>query len=67
MPLAKSMLFLSYIISTSFDRTSFLFISSPTFNVNICFSYSSLSPIPYIQDTDATTITSFALISEDVA
>ena len=35
--------------------------------VNILFLYSSGSPIPYIQDTEETTITSLFDINDDVA
>ena len=31
---------------------------SPTFSIKSLFRYSSISPIPYIHETDATTITS---------
>ena len=46
---------------------SLLFILSLTFKVSIPFSYSSFSPILYIQDTEATIITSLLLINADVA
>ena len=58
-PLLKSISFLSYNISINFINNWFLSIVWPTLNVSIFFSYSSFSPIPYIHDTDATTITSF--------
>ena len=66
-PLFKSKSFLSYNISTSFFNTSSLGVVSPTLRVNIFFLYSSTSPIPYIHDTEATTMTSFLDIKLDVA
>ena len=66
-PLLSSILFLSYNISTNFFNISSLLAVSPMFNVIVCFLYSSTSPIPYIQETDATTITSLLLIKAEVA
>ena len=57
-PLFKSISFRSYNMSTNFFSIISLSMVSPTVRVSIFFLYSSISPMPYMHDTEATTITS---------
>ena len=66
-PLEKSTSFLSYWISISFFITSSLSFIIPCLRLIVSFLYSSGLPNPYMQDTEATIITSFLSNNADVA
>ena len=66
-PLAKSMSFLSYCISISFLITSSLSLIIPGLKDIVSFLYSSGLPSPYMQETEATIITSLLSKSAEVA